>query len=205
MHESQALSVSPKELQRVDPWLWAYYDKIRLVAGEFSLPGHEFQVEMMQETHRREAIKKATQMVGTETQVLKSMHGMINKRYPLGILYLFPTADDVADFSDSRFKPLIDDNPLTIGRHVKETNRTNLKRIGSSFLYFRGARLTQDLKKQKRTSTKLKSIPDDKVVFDELDEMSPQAVAMALRQCRIPRSRKKFIWPILRCRITGSS
>ena len=125
-------------------------------------------------------MKKATQMVGTETHVLKTLHGLIHKKYPLGCLYLFPTGDDVSDFSSSRFQPLIIDNPGNVGIYVKDTNRTNLKRVGGAFLFFRGARLTQTVDGQKKSASKLKSIPVDKVIFDELDEMSPEAIPLAL-------------------------
>lgn len=118
-------------------------------------------------------------MVGSETEILRSLHGMIHRRYPLGILYLFPTADDVSDFSSSRFKSLITDNPVTIGCHVKETDRTNLKRVGGGYLYFRGARLTQTIEKQKKSASKLKGIPTDKNIYDEVDEMPPAAIPKA--------------------------
>lgn len=144
------------------------------------MPGHEYQIEMLQMSPRRECMKKATQMVGTETHVLKTLHGLIYKKYPQGCLYLFPTGDDVSDFSSSRFQPLIIDNSGTIGIHVKDTNRTNLKRIGGSFLFFRGARLTQKIDGQKKSASKLKSIPVDKVIFDEFDEMSPESRLLAL-------------------------
>uniref|UniRef100_A0A6M3J1B3 Putative terminase n=1 Tax=viral metagenome TaxID=1070528 RepID=A0A6M3J1B3_9ZZZZ len=169
----------PDKLRIVDPWYWAYSTPIKLIAGAFSLPGHEFQVEMMQLNPRRECMMKATQMVGTETHILKTLHGLIHKRYPLGALCLFPTGEDVSDFSSSRWSPLIKDNPYSIGRYVKDTNRTNLKRIGGAFLFFRGARLTQIVDDQKKSASKLKSIPVDKVIFDEVDEMSPEAIPLA--------------------------
>lgn len=171
--------LEPKKVRAIDAWYWADSNKIKLVAGPFTTEDHDFQIEMLQLTPRREAQKKATQMTFTETQVLKNLHGMINGKYPAGVLYMFPTADDVSDFSSSRFKPLIKDNPTTIGRYVRDTDRTNLKRIGQGFLYFRGARLTQVIEGQKKAASKLKSIPVDKIVLDELDEMTPEAIPLA--------------------------
>lgn len=172
-------TMNPKKVRAVDPWYWAYSNRIKLVGGAFTLPGHEYQIEMLQTSARRECIKKATQMVGTETHVLKTLHGLIHKRYPSGVLYMFPTADDVTDFSCSRFQPLIKDNPTTIGIHVKDTNRANLKRIGGSYLYFRGARLTQTIEGQKKTASRLKSFPADKFIADEVDEMPQEAIPLA--------------------------
>ena len=61
------------------------------------------------------------------------------------IFDLFPTGDDVSDFSKARFGPLIADNPQTIGIYVKSTDSTNIKRIGSGMLYLRGARLSANM------------------------------------------------------------
>lgn len=176
-------------LMAVDAWAWAHYSKIKLVGGSFATLGAEFQVEMLQSEARRQCIRKATQMCGTEAYVLKTLHGLIYCNFPRGVLYLFPTADDVIDFSTSRFDPLIKDNPVAIGRHIRDTNRANLKRIGRAYLYFRGARLGQVIEKAKKSSTKLKSIPVDMVVFDEVDEMSPTAIDMA--KARMARSEIK--------------
>lgn len=170
----------PQKVAAVDPWYWAYFNRIKLVGGPFALEGHEYQVEMLQETPQKECMKKATQMVGTETHVLKTLHGMIERQYPNGVLYLFPTGDDVTDFSASRYQPLIKNNPYIVGRHLKDTNRENLKRIGEAYLFFRGAKLTQTIEGQKKSASRLKSIPVDKVVFDELDEMDPDAIPLAL-------------------------
>lgn len=172
------MQIDPKKLQMVDAWNWAYHNKIKLVAGHFTLEGHEYQVEMMQSKAKRQCAKKATQMAFTETFVLRTLHKLRYGYYPLGCLYLFPTGDDVADFSSTRFKPLIKDNPRTIGQYVRDTDRTNLKRIVDSYLYFRGAKLTQEIQ-GKKTSSKLKSIPVDGFVVDERDEMEDQAITMA--------------------------
>jgi len=122
-------------------------------------------------TPRIKVVKKGTQTTFTESEVLTCLHGLINHRYPRGILYLFPTKNEVTDFSSSRFNPLIHDNPDTIGCYVRETNRANLRRIGSGFLYFRSGRLTSEIAKQAKSSSQLKSLPADHAVHDEYDEM----------------------------------
>lgn len=175
-----------------DAAFWAEHHKIRLVGGEFTLYGHEHQVEVLQDESRIQVFKKATQIAGTEGYVLKSLHGLIHNKYPQGILYLFPTADDVTDFSASRFGPLINDNKDTIGRYVRDTNRSNLKRIGRAYLFFRGARLSQTIERTVKSATKLKSIPVDGFIADELDEMEPNAIEMA--KGRYAHSQVKFEW-----------
>ena len=160
-------------ITEVDPWFWAYYNKLKLGSGEFDLPGNEFQPGWMQSTAKRKVARKATQMTLTESEVIDSLHGCIHGIYPKGVLYLFPTRNDVTDFSSARFKPLITENNRTIGRHVKDTNRENLKRVGSGFLYFRSGHVT---------GATLKGIPVDKCVFDEYDEMGQAVRGMAIKR-----------------------
>jgi hypothetical protein len=63
----------------------------------FTLEGHEYEAGILQEEAPRQCFKKGAQMGITETQILKTMHGLIFSRYPQGVLYLFPTANDVTD------------------------------------------------------------------------------------------------------------
>jgi hypothetical protein len=150
--------------QAFDPWVWAYTNEVRLVGAMFAFKGHEFQAEPMQANTRLVSVRKATQMAFTEGAVLKVLHAMINRKWPVGCLYLFPTQDTVTDFSASRFNPLIRDNPETIGLYVRDTNRANLKRIGDGFLYFRSRRLGQEIQGQTKTSAGLISVPADHAV-----------------------------------------
>lgn len=109
----------------------------------------------------------------TEGEVLNTLHGMIHGYYPTGVYYLFPNKDKVSEFSKSRFKPLIHDNPDTIGCFVRDTDSATLKRIGSGFLYFRSGRLGIDLQGEMKSSAALKGDPADHAVHDEYDEMHP--------------------------------
>jgi len=122
---------------------------------------------------------KGTQGGFTEIEVLKSLHGMIHKRYPIGVLYTFPTTDDVGEFSKSRFNPLILANRITIGKFVKKTDTASLKKIHDAFLYLRGARLSQKISGEEKESSKMRSIPVDKVVFDEIDLMDEDVISKA--------------------------
>jgi hypothetical protein len=54
-----------------------------------------------------------------------------------------------------------------------------LKKIHDAFLYLRGARLSQKIS-DVNESSKLKSIPVDRVVFDEVDHMDENVIAKAL-------------------------
>ena len=108
---------------------------------------------------------KAAQIGGTTWAILRSLHACL---CGLNVAYYFPTKTDVQDFSRSRVGPLLDDNPF-LSNLVADTNAVGLKRVGDGFLYLRGMQSTVGLK----------SVPADMVVFDELDEATPEAKTMA--------------------------
>ena len=174
--------VTPEEISAISAWHWSWYNEIQLQAGKYKMEGHSWQIGPMESTHPYRVARKAAQLGWTELEVLKTVHGMVHGRYPSGCLYLFPTGDDVSDFSKARFGPMIADNPDTIGKHVSSTDSTNIKRIGTGMLYLRGARLSAVVEGLKKDSSKLRSIPVDKVVTDERDLMDSKAVDMAMER-----------------------
>ena len=127
----------------------------------------------------RQCYKKGAQMGVTEINVLKSMHGLIFSKYPQGVLYLFPTNLDVSDFSKGRFGSLIRDNPKEVGHYVSDTDAVSIKRVQKAMLYLRGARATTKIEGIKKSSSQLKGVPVDRVVYDEIDEMEPSMVDLA--------------------------
>jgi hypothetical protein len=144
----------------------------------FSIKGHEYQHDWLECDAPQQCFIKGAQIGASEVNVLKTLHGMVFGRYPQGALYLFPTRDDVGDFAQTRFDPLLQNNPF-IGAYVKGTDRKNVKRIGDGHLYLRGARSTRKIGGTKKSSTALKSISVDRVVFDEFDEMEASMIALA--------------------------
>lgn len=168
-----------------DALYWAVRFGIRLSSGQFSLKGHEYQMEPMQCDARRQVYLKATGGGFSEIKVLETIHGLIYGRYKQGVLYLFPTNEDVLDFSSARFKSLVEGNPATVGKYVKTgskgTDKASLKRIGQGFLYLRGARLTQAIEEgfDEKEASKLRGIQVDRVVFDEMGLMDESAIAKA--------------------------
>ena len=133
---------------------------------------------MLTENARSQVFLKGAQIGVTSIQMIRTLHGLISGRYPQGALYLFPSLGDVQDFSRGRFNPLINDNE-SIARHVQDTDTMGIKRIGGSMLYMRGARATAKVGGFKRSSTALKSVPADRLVLDERDEMAGDMVDLA--------------------------
>ena len=104
-------------------------------------------------------------MGGTTWAILRSLHACLTG---LNVGYYFPTKTDVLEFSKSRVGPLVADNAFLQGA-LKDTDTAGLKRIGGAHLYLRGM----------QSSIGMKSIPLDMLVFDELDEATPDAKALA--------------------------
>ena len=162
----------------LDCFTWITENNISLSHGPWSLKGHEYQLAWLQETAREQCFIKGAQTGCTEALVIRTLHGMIFGHYPQGAVYLFPTRDDVKDFSKARFDPLIEQN-YCINQYVTNTDAQNIKQIGKAFLYLRGARITKTVGGSKKSSSQLKSIPVDRVVFDERDEMDDSMVELA--------------------------
>ena len=174
LDDKQTLQV----MHSMDCLQWIMDNGLELTHGLWKLKGHEYQIDWLQEDHPRQCFIKGAQIGATESLVLRTLHGMVYNKYNQGALYLFPTRDDVKDFSKSRFDPLISANPF-IGSHVQSTDAQNIKRIGKGFLFLRGARRTKNIGGVKGTSSQLKSIPVDRIIFDEMDEIEPDMIALA--------------------------
>lgn len=175
-------NLSLKDVEKYSPWYWAEHNGIMLPSGPFSIKDHEYQVDILNAPETLRINKKGAQIGISECEILRTLHGLIYNKYIQGVLYLFPTADDVSEFSKARFAPLISDNFEAIGQFVHTTDSTTIKRINKSLLYLRGARGTSDIAGSKKDSSKLRSIPVDKLVFDECDLMDPKMIDLALER-----------------------
>jgi len=135
---------------------------IKIDGHPFSFKGREYLVEPYGDNHIWQVKQKATQVGGTVEEMLRALYGLIVRGFR-NILYYFPSANNVTDFSQARIGPMIEENPDLIQKHVKETNRANLRQFGRGFLHLLGMRSTMSVK----------SIPASMLIFDEFDE-APQ-------------------------------
>src|SRR5437867_4688159 len=156
---------SPKTRSLTDPLAAWALKRIRLEGRPFSFEGHEYLRAIYDDTAPHVVLTKAAQVGGTTWAILRSIHAC---RSGLNVIYYFPTRTDVLDFSKSRVAPLLQDNPF-LARLMTDTDTAGLKRIGSAHLYLRGMLSTVGLK----------SVPADMLVFDELDETTPESKKMA--------------------------
>jgi Phage terminase large subunit gpA, ATPase domain len=163
----QSFGGGPDDAPPFPEWV----SNVILDSKSFSWERHEYLVEPYQDTHPFQVEMKAAQLGLTTKAILRSLY-LCRYGDLRGVLYLFPSRTDVLDFSRSRVGPLIEENPETVGRWLRETDSAGLKQVGNAFLYLRGM--------QSRVG--LKSIPVDFVIFDELDEAPQNAMDMALER-----------------------
>ncbi len=178
-------------MAKIDNWdaanaaYWATIgNTIKLQKGYFSFTDREYLLEPMSSKFRRMCYMKGTQGGGSTVEILKSYHGMIFGRLPTGVLYLFPTSDDVYDYSRAIISPLVTANPSVLAKwikNVKGADSATLKRVNGANLYMRGAGLTKIIEGE-GTSTKLQGIPVDRVVFDEIEQMDKQVIRKAIER-----------------------
>jgi hypothetical protein len=150
---------------------WALKTPIILDGKRFTFKRHEYLIEPYHDSHPYQVHMKAAQLGLTSLAMLKTVYSARYRGFR-GILYLFPSRMDVTDFSKSRVAPLLQDNPDTIGKWIRDTDSSNIKKIWNSFLYFRGM----------RSRVSLKSIPVDFLILDECDEAYQPAIDMAMER-----------------------
>lgn len=176
--------ITPNDCASQSPSYWAtVLNKIKLQTGMYRFEDREYLMEPMASTFRRRCYMKGTQGGGSTVEILKSFHGMIYKYLPMGVLYLFPTSDDMHDYSKATMAPLIAANRNAIGRWVKNVKGASdaaaLKTVNGANLFMRGAGLSKIIEGEGDAS-RLKAISVDKVVFDEIELMEKEAIAKAV-------------------------
>jgi hypothetical protein len=176
-------ALTPADIASEDCGYWATeYNRIKLQNGYYSFAERPYLLEPMSSRFRRRCYMKGTQGGGSLLELCKSLHGMIYHHLPFGVLYMFPTTDDVHEFSRAILGPLIITNKASIGKFIKNvrggTDTTSLKQVNGANLFMRGANLSKVIEGEGE-STKLKAISVDKVVFDEIELMEPEVIAKA--------------------------
>lgn len=149
-----------------------FAERVRTIRGQpFSFGGHEYLRELYEEQHPRTAIRKAAQMGASEYAISRALHVCLARPGSCVIVF-FPTDQDVRDFSKHRVSPAVEDlraSGLLGERQSKAVDNVGLREVGESALYFRGM----------QSGIRMKSIPADFLVFDELDESPPEFKPLA--------------------------
>jgi hypothetical protein len=148
----------------------------RLIGGQpFRFEGHTYLRDIYQDEAPLMVIRKAAQMGASEYAISRALHFAVAKTKANGsgctVVYFFPSDHDVGEFSRDRFAPAVAESAY-LTSIVRDTDTAGLKQIGEGSIYFRGT----------RSRTRMKSVPGDFLVFDELDEMVPANVELARKR-----------------------
>lgn len=152
-----------KGLSHMSSWLMKY---TRLDGRPFSFKDHEMQIAICDDTNARKVMQKCSQ-VGLSELAARMVAGIAAMSKNKHIIYVLPTRTFATKFSASRFKPIIDESPMLLGMTDKNVKSAELKKIGTTFVYFGG------------TSGSVNgaiSVPASYVIRDEYD-FSDQLVA----------------------------
>ena len=112
---------------------------------------------------------KAAQTGITEAGINRAFYTL--DKLKRDVLYVLPTTLAAGDFSTHRFTGALNLSPY-LTKLFTTTNKVQLKSTGINVLYIRGS----------RGKTNLKSIPVSELILDELDEMSQEAIGLALER-----------------------
>lgn len=142
-------------------------------AGSLDFARFPFQVELYRDAAEDEdlCVKKATQ-VGVSAFLVRWTLYWADTR-GLTALYVFPTRNDVYDFSDARIKPAIEASEYLRERiPAGYVQNKGLKAIGLGFVYFRGS----------ETKRGLDSVDADILALDEYDTLVQANIGDAERR-----------------------
>jgi hypothetical protein len=137
--------------------------------GPYSFKRHPWCREIHNSKAAFTVAMKAAQLGVTEVGINRAFFTL--DQLKRDVLYVLPTSLNASDFSKARFAPALNLSPYLKSLFV-DTNTVGLKSTGTNSLYIRGS----------RGDSNLKSIPVSELILDELDEMDPKAIWLALER-----------------------
>lgn len=149
--------------------------------GPYGWVNHPWVREILDSDAAYTYAMKGAQLGVTEALINRAFY-VIDKLHR-DVLYVLPTALNASDFSKARFGGALALSPY-LNDLFDDTNTVNLKRAGANNLYIRGS----------RGDSNLKSIPVSDLMLDEMDEMDPKAINLALE--RLSGQVHKHVWAI---------
>jgi len=163
----------------MDAPYWAWLNKMRIDGRPFDLEGRGYQMEIMRsvtedgKVKTNEVIRKGSQIGITMGKVVEIAHGALHGLYPQGIIYYFPSDRAVQHFSNTRFKPFIQDNE-DIRKYCNDINAVAIRRIGKTNVNFFGCMATIRVGGEAKDSNAVRSTPADWILLDERDLFDPE-------------------------------
>lgn len=131
----------------------------------WSFSGHEYQIGILESDKSHTAVRKAAQ-TGVSELLVRTVLGLLSLFPGSNWIYVLPSLMFARKFSVSRIDPVIENSPFLSASVSKEVDSSEIKRIGSSFLFVAGA--------QKQSQAI--SIPAKGLARDEHDFSDPQVL-----------------------------
>jgi len=163
---------STSALGRVSSWL----EKHTTLHGKpFSFKDHEFQKDIVDDTHPNSVVTKPSQ-VGVSECICRLGLGFIAISPDTVAIYTLPTVYESLRFSKSRIDPVIRGSRTLSELMVPGGDSASFKQIGSSQLFMMGT-----------FGKAIISIPTDILISDEIDFSNPEVLVTA--ESRLSHSR----------------
>lgn len=158
--------LSRKSVQSCSHWSRNYRIMGQPYPGNWSSKYHPWTKGMCDSDAQIQVGQKSAQAGYTEVALNRIFYNMDINHH--SVLYVLPTEGDASDFSASRFNPALELSPH-LRSMFSDASNVGHKRAGSKNLFVRGS----------NSRSKLKSLPVNGLVFDELEEMNQDNIPLA--------------------------
>lgn len=171
----KAATLNKHTVSKMDRWI----AENTFINGEpYSFSGHEYQEFVLRDESREVVIRKCSQVGLSEISARLALAlSAIIRGYT--VAYTLPTAGFAATFMRTRIDPVIQGSPYLKSMLRGELDNNEVKKIGDSFLYLKGA----------QSSNAPISVPCDHLIHDEVDFSDPEVLSQY--QSRLTHSKYK--------------
>ncbi len=154
-------------LHNAADWISSNTRHPRNSAKPFSFDGHNYQVQILNDSHPYVAVRKSTQ-IGASEVVARLALAVCAKFSNISAIYVLPSIRFASKFSMSRVDPIIEASPRLKAMADRNVSSSELKKIGGSFLYFTGA----------AQNSSAISIPARALFLDEYSFSDPKVISV---------------------------
>lgn len=149
---------SSVDMSHMADWICANTTHPKRAGKKWSFAQHEMQIAIANDSRPYVAVRKCSQ-VGLSELAVRICLALLSTYQGYTAIYTLPTAAYARKFTKARFDPVIDASEYLSGRLNSDNDSSELKQIGTSFLYIQGT----------SGQSAAISIPADILFRDEID------------------------------------
>lgn len=169
-------TIEKHTMESIPEWIC---NNTQILGEPFSFKDHEFQERILRDTSPEKVVIKCSQVGLTEASTRLAL-AMCSVNNNFTVIYTLPTITFASSLMTTRVDPVIEGSPFLSDAVSKSINNSEIKKIGDSFLYFKGA----------ASGNAPISIPADMLIHDEYD-FSDQKI-LEQYQSRLTHSKYKM-------------